>query len=183
MFHLRYLLLSCVLACTAQLPVAAGTAGFAESVQAGPVRLVKVGEGAYRWMLFHVYDGAFYLEPAAAVDAPLADVAKRLELAYAVQLDADAFRRSADSMLQRNVDGATLAALRERLDRLNAAYRPVRKGDRYALTYLPGTGTTLCLNGMPLVTIEGADFAAAYFAIWLGANPAKASFRRALLGQ
>ena len=62
--------------------------------------------------------------------------------------------------------------------------RDVQKGDRYALTYVPGAGTTLALNGRPLGTIEGADFAAALFTIWLGTkDPMDASFRLALLGE
>jgi hypothetical protein len=44
----------------------------------------------------------------------------------------------------------------------------VKPGDRYALTYVPGVGTELALNGTTLGTVEGADFAAAVFAIWLG---------------
>lgn len=43
--------------------------------------------------------------------------------------------------------------------------------DRYSLTYMPGVGTELALNDNPLGVIDGADFAAAYFRIWLGDHP------------
>ena len=64
---------------------------------------------------------------------------------------------------------------------MHAAYRGVEAGDRYALTYRPGAGTELALNGEPLVSVEGADFAAAYFAIWLGPAPADERLKRDLL--
>ncbi len=172
-----------LMACLAGAPLAGGGSPFPERVMAGPVELVKVGESEFRWALFRVYAGALYLDAARRDAHPLEDVAKRLELAYAVRLSPEDFRRSGDRLLERNVDRATWESLQERLARLNAAYRPVRRGDRYALTYIPGEGTTLALNGEPLVTIEGADFAAAYFSIWLGDTPAKAAFRRGLLGE
>ena len=49
-----------------------------------------------------------------------------------------------------------------RIDRMNRHYRDIKPGDRYALTFIPGRGTELSLNGTALVTIEGDDFAAAY---------------------
>jgi hypothetical protein len=50
------------------------------------------------------------------------------------------------------------------------------------LTYLPGIGTELALNGRPMGVIEGADFAAAIFSLWLGENPYDRQFKSALLG-
>jgi hypothetical protein len=40
----------------------------------------------------------------------------------------------------------------------------------------------LSLNGESLVTIPGADFAKAYFGIWLGPDALDADLRTALLG-
>jgi hypothetical protein len=37
------------------------------------------------------------------------------------------------------------------------------------------------LNGTPLGVVEGADFAAAYFAIWLGPKPISDSLKAQLL--
>ena len=74
-----------------------------------------------------------------------------------------------------------LAKLRSRIDLINAIYQDVKPGDRYALTYLPGRGTELALNGTPLTVIEGADFAAAYFGIWLGRDSIDDRLKRDLL--
>ena len=70
---------------------------------------------------------------------------------------------------------------RPSLDRINALYRDVKPGDRYSLTYLPGRGTELALNGEPLGLIAGSDFASAYFSIWLGPKPLDAALKAQLL--
>jgi hypothetical protein len=49
------------------------------------------------------------------------------------------------------------------------------------LTYIPGRGTELALDGRPKGVIGGADFAAAVFAIWLGPKPLNKSFKAQLL--
>ena len=64
----------------------------------------------------------------------------------------------------------------------NAFYEDVKPGDRYALTYLPGLGTELALNGKRLGVIEGADFGAALFSIWFGDQPFDAALKGQLLG-
>ena len=72
--------------------------------------------------------------------------------------------------------------LRERIDYHNSLYVDVEPGDRYAITYVPGVGTELSLNGEALGVIEGEDFAAALFALWLGDKPLDKRFRANLLG-
>jgi hypothetical protein len=62
-------------------------------------------------------------------------------------------------------DAQTLEKLRPRIEKHNALYADVQPGDRYALTYVPGSGTELTLNGTPRGIIRGADFASAIFAI------------------
>jgi len=159
----------------------AASAAFPPEYAFAETRLVKVGEGTLRWMFIRVYDGALYLDASDPKRNPLDDTAKRLELAYAVGISAEQFRESGNTILRRNVDPSIWEAIRDRVEAINAAYVDVGDGDRYALTYLPGTGTTLSLNGTDLVTVEGADFAKAYFTIWLGEDPAQKSFKRQLL--
>ena len=102
--------------------------------------------------------------------------------AYFQTIEAGDFVRAADHVLPDNVPPATIAALRPKIDRLHRMYRDVKPGDRYTLTYVPGVGTELALNGSPLGTVEGADFATTYFAIWLGSKPISDSLKSQLLG-
>lgn len=158
-------------------------ARFARTIERDGARLAIEGAGLFRWARFvKVYAAAHYVGEGAS-GAPLdADVPRRLEIAYFVGIDAEDFGKAAEELLKDNLPPEAIAPLRARLDRLHESYLDVKEGDRYALTYLPGRGTELALNGRPLVVIEGADFARAYFAIWLGRRPIDPGLRTALLG-
>ena len=71
--------------------------------------------------------------------------------------------------------------MRPRIDLLHSKYLSVGPGDRYALTYLPNQGTELTLNDQSIITIPGADFDRAYFAIWLGPRSGFPKFTENLL--
>jgi hypothetical protein len=129
-----------------------------------------------------VYAASFYFGEGAPRD-PEADVPRRLEIEYFVKLDGPDFGKAADELLADSFPKETLAPLRERLDALSRAYVDVKPGDRYALTYLPGRGTELSLNGNPLAVVPGADFARVYFSMWVGEKPIDAGLRDAILGR
>jgi len=157
---------------------------FPERIEAGQVSLDLCSAALLRWKrIVRAYAAGLYLDDCAALADPLADVAKRLDLSYLRGFRAGQFADAADTILARTFAAQQLAPLRPRIERLHAAYRDVASGDRYALTYRPGVGTELALNGEPLVSVPGADFAAAYFAIWLGPRPADERFRDDLLGR
>jgi hypothetical protein len=144
-------------------------------------RLRLVGAGVYRWGWFvKVYAAAHYVEARADAD-PTADVPRRLELVYLVGVPARRQVEATEAVLSAAHRPDELAPLRARLDRVEAAFRDVRPGDRYAFTYVPGRGTEFSLNGEPLVTVPGAEVARICFGIWLGDHPVDAGLRRALL--
>ncbi|MBE0604017.1 MAG: chalcone isomerase family protein [Deltaproteobacteria bacterium] len=132
-------------------------------------------------VIFRAYVAALYLSEGADPGTVLADIPKRLEISYFWAITAADIGKAGEEILARNVAAATFSALRSRLDRIRSAYRDVTPGDRYALTYRPGAGTELALNGKPLVVIEGEDFAAAYFSIWLGEKPLDRGLKDELL--
>jgi hypothetical protein len=76
-----------------------------------------------------------------------------------------------------------LERLRGRIERFRALCEDVEPGDRYSLTYVPGIGTELGLNGEPVGVIEGADFSSALFAIWIGDRALDESLREQLLAK
>jgi hypothetical protein len=155
---------------------------FSDRARIGEHELPLRSLGLLRYrVLFKGYVGALYLPEAVPFERALEDVPKRLELHYFWNIAGRDFGPAAQQVLERQLGPAELAALRERIERLNAAYRDVAPGDRYALSYAPGEGTSLSLNGAPIVTIPGADFARAYFGIWLGRAPLDEAFRDQLL--
>lgn len=155
---------------------------FADSVTIGGTSVPLHNAALLRYLKFiKAYVAALYLPEGVPAEKVLSDVPKRLELNYLVSIKGPDFGKGAEPTLKLNQTPAELAKLRSRIDRINSFYQDVKPGDRYALTYLPGRGTELALNGTPLTVIEGADFAAAYFGIWLGQNSIDDKLKRDLL--
>jgi hypothetical protein len=154
-----------------------------EGYMADNRKLNLIGVGLLRYWGFKAYTGAFYLEEGATIKDALSDTAKRIELEYFRSIKGKDFGPATNKSIEKNVDSKTFERLRSRIEYHNSLYEDVQPGDRYALTYVPGKGTELSLNGEPKGTIEGFDFAAAVFSIWLGPKPISKSFKQQILGQ
>ena len=155
---------------------------FADSATIGGKPVPLRNAALLRYLKFiKAYVATLYLPEGVKAEDVLSDVPKRLEISYLVSIKGPDFDKGAAPVLERNQTPAELAKLQRRIDRINAAYKDVKSGDRYSLTYLPGRGTELALNGAPLIVIEGSDFAAAYFGIWLGREPIDEKLKRDLL--
>jgi hypothetical protein len=139
------------------------------------------GAGSLNFLGFHVYDAAFYVPDSARGEAVLGPVPKRLLLHYRRTIEAAKIVTASEKALRGN-PGLDLAALRERLDRIHAAFRTVHKGDEYELIYHPAAGTTLRRNGTAVCVLPGDDFAAAYFGIWVSDHALNPRFMRVLRG-
>lgn len=147
----------------------------------GEVLALK-GMKLFEYLMFDVYTAAFYAPSGARTSADvLADVPKSLVLHYHRGIKPSDMNRAAEKVLLKNPANNT-HALKDRIDTIAAAYEKVGKGDRYELRYVPGEGTTLLLNGAKKTTVPGADFAAAYFGIWLSEYPINRELRDVLLG-
>jgi hypothetical protein len=159
---------------------------FLDRLSVGASELRLHGTGLLRYRVFiKGYVAALYLEESfggeATPRAVLADVPRRLEIEYFWAIRANKFAKATVEGIARSAGPATFESLRGRIDRINGLYEDVEPGDRYALTYIPGVGTELALNGQRLGVVEGADFSAALFGIWIGDEPLDESLRRQLL--
>lgn len=155
---------------------------FADTYRAGDAEMVLNCVGLLRYKIFiKAYVAGLYLGRGVEPQAVFEDVPKRLEINYFWNLRGADIAKAGGDILARNVSTDSLAALRPRLDQINGLYEDVQPGDRYSLTYVPGSGTELAKNGRRLGVVPGADFAAAYFRIWLGEDPIDESFRDQLL--
>jgi hypothetical protein len=155
---------------------------FSERIQFDNTSLELVGAGLLRYFGFKAYVGALYIEQGFDADDVFSDTAKRIEIEYMRAIKGSDFGPATVKSLKKNIDEQMLEQLQDRIDYHNSLYVDVQPGDRYALTYLPGRGTELSLNGEPLGVIEGADFAAAIFKIWVGSRPISESFKEQILG-
>jgi len=97
-----------------------------------------------------------------------------------------------DTMLNAFRDGIAAnspnqaAALAPRLKQVENSFPAEFKEKQVlAVSYLPGQGTTVGVEGDKAITIEGKDFADALFRIWLGPKPTDGGLedlKAALLG-
>lgn len=157
---------------------------FSDQLSLGSETLTLRGTALLRYkLLFRGYVAALYLPADAPTSRVLGDAPRRLEIEYFWSIPADAFQTATLEGIEKNVDPETWSRLRPKIDRFNTFYATVQPGDRYQLTYLPGTGTELALNGERRGLVEGADFARALFSIWLGARPFDESLKAQLLGR
>ena len=156
---------------------------FENTYEADGVRLKIQGTGLLRYLGFiKAYVGALYLEEGSLVTDVLSDKPKRLEVEYFHALKGEDFGVSTNKVIAKNTDAQTLEKIRPQIDYHNSLYEDVQPGDRYSLTYIPGRGTELALNGKTKGIIEGADFASALFSMWLGEFPMNEPFKKQLLG-
>ena len=126
-----------------------------------------------RWkIVFKAYVAAIYHDTNAARFELAGDTPKRLTINYFYGFTPAQFAQATLDGIALNRTPAQVTALRPRI---------VQPNDQYALTYIPGKGTELTLNGKPLGAVDGADFAAAMFDIWLGPNPISTTFRDQIL--
>lgn len=155
---------------------------FSDTLVVDQIELTLTGVAVLKWaMLFDVYAGAFYLPGGVPGRAWSNDVPKRLELSYFRALEAKGFADASDQLLRDTLEPAEYQALAKRLQTFYGFFQDVKPGDRYSINYIPEKGTELRLNERPLGSVPGADFAAAYFGIWLGAEPISKGFRDRLL--
>ncbi|WP_020674668.1 chalcone isomerase family protein [Geopsychrobacter electrodiphilus] len=149
-------------------------------VEGTPLRIQ--GVALMKWAGFiNVYAGALYLPENHSSEDWNTDISKSLELSYFHGIKAADFASASDKLLKKVLNDAEYASLSARLKTFYALFRDVEPGDRYRLIYLPGRGTELHLNDELLGTAPGADFAGAYFGIWLGEKPISKGFRDHLL--
>lgn len=71
-----------------------------------------------------------------------------------------------------------------KLSEVFASRKQLNTGDSFSVDFLPGVGSTLLLNGKPLMPepIKEPEFFSALLRIWLGDKPADGNLKDALLG-
>ncbi len=139
--------------------------------------LTQVGQGEARWGPFKVYSATFFTPAGVTLEEALSEqTPARLELCYARSLTVENFVEGAQQALPESVS----AELQQAVNRLHAAYQPVKQGDCYQLDFQPEQGTGLLLNGRELVRIKTVKFKALYFGIWLGDSPLSVQLKRDL---
>lgn len=147
-------------------------ASFEEAIRLDGNSLDLAGTGVAKYrVVFTVYAAALYVPEGTPRDEVLdEDTPRRLEIEYFYEIPPEDIIRAANTVLERQLGEDGMAAIEDRLSRFQDWFEAVEDGDRYRMDYVPGEGTTLSFNGEEVGTVEGADFAEAYFGIWLSDN-------------
>ena len=155
-----------------------------DTAQAGNTKLVLNGLGLRTEFMVKVYVAGLYLEqkssdPGAIIkaDAPNRIVMQFLHSASQSQM-ANAFKESFND----NTPDA-MNTMKPDIDRLLGALEPLKVGDQMIFTYVPGTGTTLAINGKDKLTIAGSAFNPVLLSVWLGPKPPTANVKKGMLGK
>jgi hypothetical protein len=157
---------------------------FEDRMRAGDTDLELRGTALMRWAyVFKVYLAGLYVAEGDQTQQVLdADVARRLEIVYLRGFSAEDFTNSTRALVRRNIGDAAFLALEADIEEFNLFYADVQPGDRYALEYVPGRGTSLFLNGELLGSSPGAELSRALFSMWLGSRPIDEALKRDLMG-
>ena len=138
--------------------------------------LRPLGEGRLRWFGLHVYDSSLWV-PGEAWSP---EVVFALDIRYAMSIKGrDLTRRSLEEMRKLGFsDPARLKRWEEAMDRV---FPDIRPGDRLVGVSIPGREARFYSQERLLGTVPDAEFARAFFAIWLDEKTSEPGLRARML--
>ena len=179
------LLLTAALAATPLFAANVGGVNLEDKITVGNHSLVLNGAGIRKKFMIKVYVGALYTtateksaERIIATDAP-----RRLVMHFLFGVDKGKIAEAWTEGLADNTPNAS-AEVKKNFKTLESWMQDMAKGQRIVMTYVPGTGTTVEVNGKVKGTIPGKATNDAILATWIGPDPGPGSdFKAAVLGK
>lgn len=154
-------------------------------VMAGDSKPLVLNGAGYRKKLFiKVYIGALYLaQPASQAKAVLdADTPRIMRMHFLRDVGQDKLAAAWNDGIAANHTVAEMQALRSRVDQLNTLIGSVRDNDVVRIEMRPRGETEVWLNDKLRGSIHGVEFQRALLTAWVGAKPADANLKQAVLG-
>ena len=181
------ILYAALLALLLALPAGAGTlagVNLPDKVEVKGQTLVLNGMGLRTKFFIKVYVAGLYLTHKEKSPAPIlaADEPRRQVLHFLYSVSRDQMCDAWNDGLTRNTPKAS-AEVKKAFNTLCAWMEPIPKGHELVLTYVPGEGTTVEVNGKTKGTLPDKAVADAILATWIGPDPDPgADFKKAVLG-
>jgi hypothetical protein len=147
--------------------------------------LVLNGLGLRKKFFIKVYVGGLYLQAKSSNPATIlaVDTPRRMVMHFLYSVSKDQMCDAWEEGLAANTPNAS-AEVKAGFKTLCSWMEPIPKGNRLVLTYVPGTGTTVEVNGKSKGTIAGKATADAIVSTWIGPKPAMGDdFKNAVLGK
>jgi hypothetical protein len=156
-----------------------------DSVNAGGKTLVLNGIGLRKKFFIKVYVGGLYLPAKSSNAAAIlaADEPRRMVMHFVYSVSKDQMCDAWAEGLEDNTPHAS-AEVKANFKTLCSYMEPIPKGNELVLTYLPGSGTTVEVNGKVKGTLPGKPTGDAILSTWLGPKPGPGEdFKDAVLGK
>jgi hypothetical protein len=144
---------------------------------------VLLGTALKKFLTMRVVTVSLYIAQGYVSSEILDDIPKRIEVNYHVRIPKRSLGRATIDGIRRNYNREQLKALMPQINQINSYYPNVKPGDQIVITYTPGFGSLVQVNGKAKGVVAGADFAKAFFSIWIGENPVDKKAKLKLLGK
>ena len=162
---------------------------YALSVPVAGTPLQLNGVGTRYKFIIKVYTAGLYLTAKATTSEAVAAMPgpKRLHVVMLRDIDANElgklFTRGMQDNVPREAFGKSIPGTL-RMAEIFSTRKKLVAGDNFSVDWLPGTGTTVLINGQPQgAAIKEPEFFNALLSIWLGPRPADDQLKAALLGE
>ena len=177
-----------LIALTLALPLLATTlagVNMEDSTAVNGQSLVLNGVGLRKKLFIKIYVGALYLPAKQSNPATVlaTDQPRRMVMHFLYGVSKNQMADAWDEGLKQNTPKAS-AEVQAAFKTLSSWMEPIPSGNRLVLTYIPGTGTAVEVNGKAKGTLPGKATSDAIVATWIGPDPAPgADFKSAVLGK
>lgn len=148
-------------------------------------KLVLNGAGLRKKFVIKVYTGALYLPAKSSNAAAIlsTDQPRKQVMHFVYDVDKGKIAEAWTEGLEDNSPNAT-AEVKNNFKLLSSWMEDVKEGQEIVLAYVPGTGTTVTVNGKVKGTLAGKATADAILNTWVGPKPGPGGdFKKAILGQ
>ena len=184
-FHRLAVCLSLFVAAVPAVATEVAGVTIADSATVGDQKLQLNGAGLRTKVIFKVYVGSLFVAAPSKDPAKLlaSDTPRRQVMHFLREVGADAIVEAWREGFAAN-SPSTATALKGRIDTFCGYWRGRKEGDEAALTYLPGTGLSLTINGKAVgQPVPGKDFADAVLNNWIGPKPPTEDLKNGVLGK
>ena len=184
---MRRLILAATFVLAATLPASAATlAGVTldDHTAVNNQQLVLNGMGLRKKFIVKVYVGGLYLpaKQSSAATVIATDASRRMVFHFLYSVSKSQMADAWEEGLEDNTPNAS-PEVKTAFKTLQSWMEDIPKGNKLVVTYVPGIGTTVEVNGKNKGTLGGKATADAILNTWIGPDPAPgADFKKAVLG-
>jgi len=158
-----------------------------ETFKAGDTSLILNGAGIREKFFADIYVAGLYLKEKSSdykqIMAMDESMAIKIKIVSSL-ITAERFKEACEEGFERTTNGNT-RPLRPKIDLAYTAFsQKFNVGDIFDIVYIKGIGTEFYKNGKFITKVDGLDFKAALFGIWIIDKPSHKNekLRRGMLG-